>query len=142
MSDGLSLVKAKLKALEYSEEELRDLLDNMDALEAARMAMLRQGGMGRNGGEEPGGEREVGEDPKDAKIIQQRMKAFSDPKGQQRIAGFGKGGVWSPVKAQDVGGAFKQAVQDAPEAIERQRVPPGDAAEMTKGYFQKLGGQR
>lgn len=141
MSDGLSLVKAKLKALEYSEEELRDLLDNMDALEAARMAMLRQGmGMGQGG--DPGAERPVGDDPKDAKIVQQRQKAFSDPKGQQRIAGFGKGGVWSPVKAQDVGGAFKQAVQDAPEAIERQRVPPGDAAEMTKGYFQKLGGQR
>ena len=140
MSDGLSLVKAKLKAMEFSDEELRDLLENMDALEAARMAMLRQG-MGRNGGQEPGGEREVGEDPK-GEIVNQRQKAFSDPKGQQRIAGFGKGGVWSPVPSQDVGGAFKQAVQDAPEAIERQRVPPGDAAEMTKGYFQKLGGQR
>ena len=140
MSEGLGLVKAKLKAMEFSDEELRDLLENMDALEAARMAMLRQG-MGRTGGQEPGGEREVGDDPK-GEIVNQRQKAFSDPKGQQRIAGFGRGGVWSPVKAQDVGGAFKQAVQDAPEAIERQRVPPGDAAEMTRGYFQKLGGQR
>lgn len=141
MSEGLSLVKAKLKAMEFSDEELRDLLENMDALEAARMAMLRQE-MGRGGQGGTGGEREAGEDPKDAQIVNQRQKAFSDPKGQQRIAGFGRGGVWSPVKAQDVGGAFKQAVQDAPEAIERQRVPPGDAAEMTKGYFQKLGGQR
>jgi hypothetical protein len=42
----------------------------------------------------------------------------------------------------EVGGAFRQAVQDAPEAIERQRIPNPEAADMVKGYFQKLGGQR
>src|SRR5690349_1701118 len=106
MSEGLALVKGKLKAMQFSDEELRDLLENMDALEAARMAMLRQG-MGRQGGSDPGQERPVGDDPEGAQIVNQRQKAFSDPKGQQRIAGFGRGGVWSPVKAQDVGGAFK-----------------------------------
>jgi hypothetical protein len=80
------LVKAKLKAIELTEQELRDLLEQQDALEAARLAMLEamQGnGMGR--GEFPGGKRPIGEEPKDAQVVPQRQKADSDPKAQQRI---------------------------------------------------------
>ena len=42
--------------------------------------------------------------------------------------------------AQEIGGAFKQAAQDGPEALDRQRIPQ-DAADLARGYFKKLGGQ-
>ena len=45
------------------------------------------------------------------------------------------------VPAKDIGGAFKQAAQDAPEALDRQRIPQ-DAADIAKGYFNRLGGQK
>src|SRR5262249_29952480 len=40
----------------------------------------------------------------------------------------------------EVAGEIKQASQDAPEAIERMRIPKA-ASDLTKGYFEKLGGQ-
>jgi hypothetical protein len=129
--------------MELTEQELRDLLEQQDALEAARLAMLQaMQGNGMGQGEFPGAQRPIGEDPKDAKIVPQRQKGESDPKAQQRITGFMKGGTFARVPSKEVGGAFRQAVQDAPEAIERQRIPNPEAADMVKGYFQKLGGQR
>ena len=124
----------------------------MDRLDAAKEALLLalnqcQGnceglipGNGLGQGKIPGQRRPVGEEPKNSKIVGARQRADSDPKAEQHITGFTKGGIFSRIPARDVGGAFKQAVQDAPEAIDRQRIPP-DAADMAKGYFKKLGGQ-
>jgi len=38
-------------------------------------------------------------------------------------------------------GEIKSASQEAPEAIEQQRIPKA-AREMSKGYFKNLGGQK
>lgn len=89
----------------------------------------------------PGGRRPVGEDPKNSEIVGARQKSDPDPKGQMRVSGFTKGGTFRPVPVREVGGTFRQAVQDAPEALDRQRIP-ADAADMAKGYFQRLGGQK
>ena len=43
--------------------------------------------------------------------------------------------------AKAVEGAFRQAVQDAPDAIDRQRIPQ-DAEDITRGYFRNLGNQK
>ena len=51
------------------------------------------------------------------------------------------GGTFNRIPAQSVDGAFKQAAQEAPEALERQRIPE-DAAEMTREYFRKLSNQK
>jgi hypothetical protein len=88
----------------------------------------------------PGGRRPVGEEPK-SKTVDGRQKGETDPQAQMRVSGFTKGGTFRPVPAREVGGAFRQAVQEAPEAIERQRIP-ADAADMAKGYFQRLGNQK
>jgi hypothetical protein len=85
----------------------------------------------------PGGRRPVGEEPKNSKIKDDRLPGQLDPSGQMQISGFSRGGTFSKIPAREVGGAFKQAVQEAPEAIERQQIPP-DAADIAKGYFQKL----
>jgi hypothetical protein len=152
LAGKLKLIKGKLKAIELSEKEIQALMEEMDRLEDARLALLDalnqcQGnceglipGNGLGQGKIPGQRRPVGEEPKNSKIVGARQRADSDPKAEQHITGFTKGGIFSRIPARDVGGAFKQAVQDAPEAIDRQRIPP-DAADMAKGYFKKLGGQ-
>ena len=148
----LRLIKGKLKAIELSEKEIQDLMEEQDRLAEACDALLLalnqcQGncdglipGNGLGQGKFPGQRRPMGKDPKDSKIVGARQHADSDPKAEQHITGFTKGGIFSRIPARNVGGAFKQAVQDAPEAIDRQRIPP-DAADMAKGYFKKLGGQ-
>jgi hypothetical protein len=148
----LRLVKGKLKAVDLSDKEIQALMEEMDRLDEAREAMLLAlnqcrgncdgliPGNGMGQGKFPGQRRPVGKEPKDSKIVGARQHAESDPKAEQHVTGFTKGGIFSRIPARDVGGTFKQALQDAPEAIDRQRIPP-DAADMAKGYFKKLGGQ-
>ena len=152
LAGKLKLLKGKLKAVDLTDKEIQALMEEMDKLDEAREAMLLalnqcrgncEGlipGNGMGQGKFPGQRRPVGKEPKDSKIVGARQNAESDPKAEQHVTGFTKGGIFSRIPARDVGGAFKQAVQDAPEAIDRQRIPP-DAADMAKGYFKKLGGQ-
>jgi len=149
----LRKLAGKLKAIDLTDEELRALLENQDKLDGACDALLlalnqcngncdgdgQMNGLGQ--GRRPGGRRPVGEEPKDSQIVNARQQADTDPKGQHHVTGFTKGGIFSRIPARAVGGAFKQAVQDAPEALDRQRIPP-DASDMAKGYFKNLGGQK
>ena len=51
------------------------------------------------------------------------------------------GGSFSKIPAQEVTNSFQHAEQEASEVLDRQRIP-ADAADITKGYFQRLGGQK
>lgn len=138
----------KLKALDLNENELQQLINEAQLLEAARMFMLGQcecdgdpmmNGLGQ--GKKPGGVRPIGDEPKNSKIVNAQQKGEVDPLGQQKVTGFVQGGTFKKIAAKDVGGAFQQAVQEAPDAIERQRIP-SDAEAQVRGYFQKLGNQK
>jgi len=132
----------KVKMIELSEDELKEILDRLENLENAEAQILGQlQGNGLEGGGPPGAERPIDPDDPKSKIVDQRQKAKVDPKGQQRVTGFAKGGNFTKVPAQEIGGAFRQAAQDAPEALDRQRIPQ-DAADLARGYFNKLGGQK
>jgi hypothetical protein len=50
-----------------------------------------------------------------------------------------KGGTFNKIPSSQVGGVFRQARQDAPEAIERQQVPT-EYADFLRGYYENLGG--
>ena len=138
----------KIKGMKMTDAELKELMENQQALEAARLAMLqacqgegdRPGGNGQKASKNPGGLRPKGKDPEGGKIIEDRLKGNPDPKGKQRITGFSRGGTFQKIPSSEVGGAFKQVSQDAPEALDRQQIPP-EAADLAKGYFNKLGGQ-
>jgi hypothetical protein len=139
---GAEIAKAldKIKMIELSEDELKEILERLENLELAGGEILeRLQGNGLEGGGPPGAERPIDPDDPTSKIVDQRQKATVDPKGQQRVTGFAKGGNFTKVPAQEIGGAFKQAAQDAPEALDRQRIPQ-DAADLARGYFNKLGG--
>jgi hypothetical protein len=101
------------------------------------MAAIRQS---LGAGPFPGGQRAAGEDGNTNPKLE-RQKGQLDNKTQFMVTGFGKGGTFNRIPSNQVSGAFRQAQQDAPDAIERQRVPP-DAAEMMRGYYENLGGSR
>jgi hypothetical protein len=135
--------------LELSDQEIRDLLRDQGEIGDA-MRMLLEGldgegddpdGDGLGQGNRPGGRRSAGKDDPNSKIVNERQRAEVNPKGQQRITGYARGGTFKKVPATEVEGAFRQAAQDAPEALDRQRIPD-DAAEITRRYFNKLGDQK
>jgi hypothetical protein len=135
--------------LELSDQEIRDLLrDQAEVGDAMRMLLEGLDGEGDDGegdgmgqGSRPGGRRPIAKDDPNSKIVNEKQKAEVNPKGQQRITGYARGGTFKKVPATEVEGAFRQAAQDAPEALDRQRIPD-DAAEITRRYFNKLGDQK
>jgi len=139
----------KLKSMELSDSEMQRLLSDQTMLRSALDGMCEacngdcdangnRNGLGK--GKRPGGIRPIGEDP-DSKNLDAREKGVPDPNGQQFITGFSRGGTFKKIPSTEVGGAFKKAIQEAPEAIERQRIPT-EAEAQVRGYFQKLGRQK
>jgi hypothetical protein len=135
----LKALAGRLEEMKLTEEELRDLEENAGRLEAVRAEMLERLNGQAGGG--PPGQRRPAADDGPTRSHDARQRAEQDPKGQLRISGFGRGGRFSKVPAKEVPGAFRQAVQDAPQAIERQRISP-EASDMLKGYYENLGGQK
>jgi hypothetical protein len=148
-AEKLGRLLEQLEQLELTEQELRQLRDAQADLEEARLGMCqclngqcdmegKKNGLGK--GRRPGTLRPIAPDAP-TENFDARQRADVDPTGKQRITGFTRGGAFTKIPAREVGGVFRQAVQDAPDAIERQRVPP-EAAEMLKGYYENLGGQK
>jgi hypothetical protein len=64
-----------------------------------------------------------------------------DPKGQKQVTGYVPGRNFKKKSSVEIAEDVKQASQEAPEAIDRQRIPKA-ASDMAKGYFENLGGQK
>ncbi|MGL4554794.1 MAG: hypothetical protein ACRC33_26815, partial [Gemmataceae bacterium] len=61
-------------------------------------------------------------------------------KGRIEVTGDGpKGGFKGPRKPAEMQAEIEQAAQQAPAAIDRQRMPPA-ARKMSRGYFEKMRG--
>jgi len=142
---ALAKMAKQFEEMELTEDELNDILRNMEALNEAALAIadaLGEGDQnGLGGGGPPGGIRPIDPNDPNSKIIQQRQNARVNPNAQQRIAGFTSGGNFTKIPSKQIEGAFRQAAQEAPEAIERQNIPE-DFADIARGYFKKLGGQK
>src|SRR5947209_16154621 len=92
------------------------------------------------GGGPPGGKRPVGAESPNKPYDSQARTPF-DPKGKKVFDGFAPGMNFRGKSSVEMEGEVKQAVQEAPEAIEGQRYPKA-AKDMVKGYFRNLGGQK
>jgi hypothetical protein len=141
---ALDKAAKKFEEMELTDTELNEILANMEALSDAADALalaLEGEGNGLDGGGPPGGVRPVDPNEPKGKVVNQKQKGHVHPNSQQRIVGFSPGGNFTKIPAKEVGGAFQQAVQEAPEAIERQNIPE-DVADIARGYFKKLGGQK
>jgi hypothetical protein len=71
---------------------------------------------------------------------EQRVRGFFDPKGRKAYGGSTTGPAFKKASSTEMSTEIKQAVQEAPEAVEVQRLPKA-AKEMVKEYFEKLGNQ-
>ena len=98
------------------------------------MAKAKERGIqARNGRSNPN-------DP-NSKIIDDRNKAMANPKGRAAASPATPRGETSTRSGRGRASAFQQAVQEAPEALDRQRIP-ADAADIARKYFSKLGNQK
>jgi hypothetical protein len=157
----LKKMAGRLKKMELGEEEMRELEKNGQEAAELREAMLQRLNDGRPGDQQgdqkgnqqgnpngnaldrvgsPGGKRPTGKD-RETGSKTERQPGELDPRGGLRVSGFSKGGTFTKVPAKEIQGTFRRAEQEAPEAIERQRVSP-EEAEMLKGYYENLGGQK
>ncbi len=148
--EALDKLMKRFEEIELTEKEIRDLLRDQEEIEDAMRLLMRAmngdefgdgQGDGLGQGQFPGGRRPIDPNDPNSKIRDKRSRAFASPKGMQRVTGYARGGNFAKIPAKAVEGAFRQAQQNAPEAIERQRIPD-DAAEMTREYFRKLGNQK
>jgi hypothetical protein len=150
-ADKLSAAGEKLKNMEATSQDLDDLREELQRLQDAKDSCCK--GMGDNLGEPieqemtedtdsggPGsGRRPLGKE-KPWRSFEARTKAEFDPKGKKIFDGYAPGQNFRKKSTPEIFGEIKQASQEAPEAIEQQRVPKA-AKEMMKGYFEKMSEQ-
>jgi len=141
--EALAKLAKKFEEIDLTEDELNEILRQMEELNEAALGFGDglDDGNGMDGNGPPGRRRPIDPNDPNSKIINQRQQARVDPTKQQRITGFTTGGNFTKIPAAKTDGAFRQAAQDGPEAIERQNIPE-DVADIARGYFRKLGGQK
>jgi chemotaxis protein histidine kinase CheA len=153
--------KAKLDDLGKDAQDLDDLRDQLDRLDGAKDAASKglegdEGGDGQgdgeggdgdgngtgdyaNGGGVGKGRRSRGKDV-ETKSYDTKAKVDFDAKGKKIVEGYAPGQNFKKRTNSEISGEIKQASQEAPEAIEQQRIPRA-YRESAKGYFRNLGGQ-
>lgn len=120
--------------------ELQQLAREIDQLEGIRRTMSRN--MSETGNQPNPGAGRRPEEEDQTGSQRERITSEQDPKGRKEVVGTAPGSNFrKPVKQEDLVEVIKQARQEAPEALERQRIPRA-AGDIAKGYFENLGGQK
>jgi septal ring factor EnvC (AmiA/AmiB activator) len=154
---ALSQAGDQLSQMGMDEKELEDLKDQLDKLKSAKDSMCKAcdgDGQGEGDGNEfnpnqnGGGGRQEGAmgrrpDGEQGKIrtFDARQQSQFSPKGQKIFDGYAPGQAFKSKPGSEMVGEIQQAAQQAPDAIEVQRIPKA-ARDMAKGYFKNLGGQK
>src|SRR5262249_33374402 len=117
-------------------DELMDMQDvdqqELDQLgEVQRALRDGMGGPGVGAGRRPEGE------PHQTGSFTTKLRGQHDNKGAQEITGYAPGTSFKKKSSAEIAGEIKQASQDAPEAIEQQRIPRA-ASDMARGYFENI----
>lgn len=133
-------IQAKLQKMGNKEAgDLEQLKRDLEQLRVVKKALTQ--GMGNKGGGQPGTKRPEAKDGETG-TIKSRVSGEVDPKGKKMVTGHGPPGrSFKPKSEEEIAGELRQAQQDAPEAINRQRLPRG-ASDLAKGYYENLGGQK
>jgi hypothetical protein len=138
-------IEGELKDLEDAQDYLQRL---KEAKEAACKACRGEGDPDQFGGEKKfAGGRGVasGEraENKDAKTASQdeKLRGLFDPRGKKVYGGSTKGQAFTKKTTLEMGNQIQEAVQEAPQAVDAQRLPR-DARDTVKEYFESLGGSK
>lgn len=154
---ALSQAGQQLGNMELDQKELEDLRDQLARLQDAKDALGRANDGGEtegeprdnpfpqpndfsknNGGQGAGRRPDGKQGPTNS--FDARQAAQFNPKGQKVFDGYAPGQAFKKKPGVELAGEIKQAAQDAPDAIENQRIPKA-ARDMARGYFKNLGGQ-
>ncbi|HEY1376192.1 MAG TPA: hypothetical protein VGF55_05330 [Gemmataceae bacterium] len=147
----------QLGKMDLDEKELDDIKDQLDRLKSARNSMCKacdgEGDgeserfnysneltEGRGRAEGAMGRRPDGQQGK-IRSFDARQQTSFNPKGQKIFDGYAPGQAFKKKPGVELAGEIQQAAQQAPDAIEVQRIPKA-ARDMAKGYFKNLGNQK
>lgn len=87
------------------------------------------------------GEGERGEEKDDTSWIDEKQKGLFDPRGKKVYGGGVRGPAFTKKSTVELGKQIQEAVQEAPSAVDAQRLPR-DARDSVKEYFENLGGNK
>lgn len=140
LAKELGKMDEQLKDLEELDEHLQRLKEERKKLCKKCQGNCDSGepgeglGKGRGKGDRP--------DNPDAasSSVDERREADFDPRGKRRFAGSVSGPAFKGRSTAEMAGEIREAVQEAPEAVEVQRLPRA-AREMVREYFERLGDQ-
>jgi len=118
------------------EGESQDLAEKLVQVQKTKRVLTQS-----LGGGGPGKGRRPEDKDGDTNSLDTKVTGKLDPKGKKEVTGSAPGQSFKKKSSAEIEGEIQQASQEAPEVIERQRLPKA-ATEMTKGYFENLGGQR
>lgn len=132
------------KDLENLRESLARLSDAMDSAgegmdQGKESKMITGQYSEENDGGIGAGRRPLGEKAP-FKSFEAKQKAEMDLKGKKIFDGYVPGQSYKKKSSVEIEGEIRQAAQDAPEAVEQQRIPRA-YRDSAKGYFRNLGGQ-
>ncbi len=120
-------------------DNLQELDEQLEQLAGCKKCMCK----GVNNNPVPGQGSRPESEPHETSSFTSRIKGNFDPKGQKELTGYAPGTSFKKKSSAEIAGDIKQASQEAPEALDRQRIPRA-AADMAKGYFEnfrKLAGE-
>lgn len=163
---ALKKASDQMQQMAGDSEELNDLREALQSLQEAREsackaceggkpgdqgADMREGEGGRSLSDSPNGRSDFGQgagqgsgrrpDGEQGKIrpFDAKQDGKFNAKGQKQFDGFVPGQAFKKKSGVDLATDIRQAAQEAPEAIETQRIPKA-ARDMARGYFKNLGG--
>jgi hypothetical protein len=117
-------------------DDLNEMQD-VDQEELDQLAEVQRALRNGMSGATPGAGRRPEGDPHETGSYTSKLKGKHDSKGSQELTGYAPGSSFKKKSSSEIAGEIKQASQDAPETIERQRIPRG-ASDMARGYFENI----
>jgi len=133
-AESLKRAAERLKELGGDDKEMEELQDKLEQLQDAR----RQAGDSMGDPQPvPGSGRRPEDKDGDFKPLPSRVKLDFDKDGRKEIIDFVPGKAYKKKSSSEIAGEVKQASQEAPEALERQRFPRA-ASDIARGYYDKL----
>lgn len=152
LANELEAAGKELKNMEGDLKDIEDVGEYLQRLKGEKAAACKgcegEGkckGMGEKDSDEwNNGGTGAGRRPenKDAQTSSQdeRLRGLFDPRGKKSYGGSTKGQAFNKRTTADLGTEIREAVQEAPQAADGQRLPR-DARDAVREYFQNLGGQ-
>ena len=150
LASELEAAGRELKNMEGELQDIEDVGEFLQRLKGEKCEACKKcGGQCKGEGEGDSDEPNNGgigkghrPENKDAKSSSQdeRLRGLFDPRGRKSFGGSTKGQAFNKRTTADLGTEIREAVQEAPQAADGQRLPR-DARDAVREYFQNLGGQ-